>query len=461
MSDKAVTQPAVRFAPSPTGLLHIGNIRTATLNWLFARKHGGNVLLRLDDTDVERSRDEFADAIRRDLSWLGLDWDREESQKGRTDRYDLAAERLKAAGLLYPCFETSEELERKRRRQLANHRPPIYDRSALKLGAEEISERMTSGAQPHWRFRLPNTDDDERAPKPTPVSWDDLVRGELTVDLGSLSDPVLIRADGTYLYTFTSIVDDAELGISHIIRGDDHVTNTGVQIAIFNAFGFDAPAFGHHSLLVGAEGQALSKRLGALSIESLRDSGYEPMAVLSHAALIGTSEAIEPCSETGALIDLFGLEKISTAPGRFDLAELRNLNAKLLHNLSFDQVRDRLTKYGVSDDAEDFWLAVRGNLEVLSDVELWWRVTNGAIEPQIEDAAFLKAAADLLPEEPWNEATWGAWTAEIKKETGRKGRALFHPLRLALTGEESGPELKALLPLIGRERVLKRFTSSQ
>lgn len=451
-------KPILRFAPSPTGKIHIGNVRTATLNWLYAAKHAGTFILRLDDTDLERSTEEFAQGIRDDLTWLGLTWAREERQSLRNPQYEAAADKLKAAGILYPCYETEDELERRRNRQRALGRPPIYDRAALKLSREDRARIEAEGRKPHWRFRLPNTSAEHGlAPQPTIVSWNDLIRGDQMVDLGSLSDPVLIRADGTFLYTFTSVVDDIEFGVTHIIRGEDHVTNTGVQIAIIEALGGVPPAFGHHSLLIGADGQALSKRLGALSVESFRAEGLEPMAVLSHAALVGTSDAIEPHRARSELASLLDLDKISKAPGRFDLEELRGLNAKLLHKLPYEDVADRLTAMGITGGPA-FWEAVRGNLRVLSDAQGWWQVVSGSIEPVIEDAPFLATAARLIPAEPWSGETWAQWTHAIKIETGAKGKALFHPLRLALTGTEQGPDLKALLPLIGRERALARLS---
>lgn len=450
-------KPRVRFAPSPTGRIHIGNIRTAALNWLFARKHEGSFLLRLDDTDTVRSTEEFAGAIRDDLIWLGLTWDEEARQQDRTALYEEAAEKLKASGALYPCFETEEELDRRRKRQLAMHKPPIYDRAALKLTDDEIATRIGRGEKPHWRFRLPNTTEERGLiPQPTLVSWNDLIRGDQTVDLGSLSDPVLIREDGSFLYTFTSVVDDIEFGITHIVRGEDHVTNTGVQIAIFEAMGATPPGFGHHSLLVGADGQALSKRLGALSVQSFRDEGLEPMAVLCHAALVGTSDAIEPFTSRDELAAKLDFAKISTAPGRFDVADLKALNSKLLHMLDYADVADRLRGLGV-EGREEFWNAVRGNLDVFSDARLWWEVVSAPIDPVIEDSKLTVAAAAVLPPEPWSQATWSEWTAAIKERTGAKGKALFHPLRLALTGREAGPELKFLLPMMGRDRVLARL----
>lgn len=448
---------AVRFAPSPTGRLHIGNIRTAVLNYLYAVKTGGRFLLRMDDTDTERSTEAFAEGIRRDLDWLGLTTDWHARQSGRIARYDEVVESLKASGKLYPCYESEDELERRRRRQMARGLPPIYDRTALKLTDAERAAFAADGRKPHWRLRLPNTESpDDLKPLPTIVSWNDLVRGDQTVDLGSLSDPVLIRADGTYLYTFTSVVDDIDFAITHIVRGADHITNTGVQIALFEALGAVPPAFGHHSLLVDGEGKALSKRIDSLSVEGLRAVGYEPMAVVSHAALVGTSEAIAPHTSMASLAETLDFSKISHSPARFDVTELDGLNARLLHMLEFADVSARLAATGVPG-GEDFWLAVRGNLQKLADAAEWWQVVAGTITPVIEDAAFLERAAALLPAEPWDHNTWSVWTGAVKAETGAKGRALFHPLRLALTGREAGPELKTLLPLIGRERAQARL----
>jgi len=445
----------VRFAPSPTGRMHVGNVRTAILNWLFARAHSGTFMLRLDDTDAERSTDAFADGIREDLRWLGLAWALEERQSARVDRYAQAAETLKRSGRLYPCYETEDELDRKRKRQLARGMPPIYDRSALKLTEAERSGLEREGRRPHWRFRLANSEDGS-APLPTIVSWNDLIRGDQTIDVGSLSDPVVIRADGTFLYTFTSVVDDADFAITHVIRGEDHVTNTGVQLQLFEALGQEPPAFGHHSLLIGADGHALSKRLGALSIESLRAAGLEPMAVASYTALIGTSDAIEPHAHLEELARLFAFAKISTAPARFDLDELKALNARFLHKLPYAEVAPRLEALGVGGGA-DFWAAVRGNLSVIEDAAGWWRVISGDVVPVTEDKELSARAAALLPAEPWDGTTWDVWITALKAATGRKGRALFHPLRLALTGLEDGPELKVLLPLIGRRKAERRL----
>ena len=436
----------VRFAPSPTGRLHIGNIRPAVFNWLFARREGGTFLLRFDDTDLERSKEEYVAGIRDDLNWLGLTWDEEFRQSQRFAFYEAAAEKLKKAGRLYACYETAGELERRRKRQMARGKPPVYDRAALKLTDEEKKEFEAQGRKPHWRFLL-----EQRR-----TAWDDLIRGPQEIDAASISDPVLIREDGTPLYTFTSVADDADVGITHIIRGEDHVTNTAVQIQLFEALGAAVPIFAHHNLLTGAQGEALSKRLGSLSILGLREEGLEPLAVMTHASLIGTSEALHPQESLDALAKLFDFSKVSRAPARFDPEELKGLNAKLLHGTPYAQVADRLSERGISG-GEPFWLAVRANLEVFADVDLWWAVVHGKIEPVIEDAAFTDKALALLPPDPWDSATWSKWTEAVKQATGAKGRALYHPLRLALTGLERGPELKDLLPLFGREKAAARL----
>lgn len=450
--------PIVRFAPSPTGRLHIGNLRPALLNWLFAARHGGTFILRLDDTDRIRSTEAFATAIREDLAWIGLSWAREERQSTRLARYAEAAERLKAAGRLYPCYESEDELDRRRKRQLARGLPPIYDRAALSLSPEDRRRLEDEGRRPHWRFLLANFERDPKRPGPTLEAWSDLVRGEQQIGISSLSDPVLVREDGTPLYTFSSVVDDIDFGITHVIRGEDHVTNTGIQIQIFKALGagLTLPRFAHHSLLVGADGQALSKRIGSLSIEGFRAAGIEPMAIASLAALIGTPEAIAPFPTLPELAQHFDLERLSRSPGRFDEAELRSLNAKLLHATAFERVCQRLQAWGI-DGGEAFWNAVRGNIVTLDECRDWWQVVSGPIAPRRENEPLLAEAAALLPAEPWDATTFGAWTEAIKARTNAKGRALFHPLRLALTGRETGPELKALLPLIGRERALTRL----
>jgi glutamyl-tRNA synthetase len=451
----------VRFAPSPTGNIHIGNARTALFNWLFALKNGGRFVLRFDDTDIARSRQEYADQIQKDLHWLGIHPDVIVHQSARFETYAAAADALKAAGRLYPCYETAEELELRRKILLSRRLPPVYGREALRLSADDRAKLEAEGRRPHWRFLLPNFDADPFAPHRTDIRWNDLVRGPETVDLASLSDPVMIREDGSYLYTFTSVVDDAELGISAIIRGDDHVTNTGVQIALFNALDREPPAFGHHNLLTTISGEGLSKRSGALSVRSLAESGLEPMAVASLAVLIGTSESVSAMPSMQALAEHFDLAATSRSASKFDPDELAVLNRALIHHMPFAEAKERLGAMGVaSDKAEAFWLAVRGNLDVFGDAARWWRIVSvGPDAPpdlSAEERSFVRAAYDFLPPEPWNHGTWKAWTEKVKDATGRKGRALYHPLRLALTGLSAGPDLSDLLPLLGREGTLAR-----
>jgi glutamyl-tRNA synthetase len=450
-----------RFAPSPTGHIHIGNARTALANWLFAQNHGGQFILRFDDTDVERSKREYADGIARDLKWLGIHPHALYRQSERFAVYQAAAERLKTAGLLYPCYETADELERRRRLRLARKLPPVYGREALSLTAEDRVALETEGRRPHWRFLLPNFDGDPSKPHRTEVHWDDLVRGRQTVDLSSLSDPVLIREDGTWLYTMPSVVDDIEMGVTHVIRGEDHVTNTGAQIALFRALGAEPPVFGHHNLLTTISGEGLSKRTGALSIGTLAQEGFEPMAVASLAVLTGTSDNVEPKATMAELGDAFDLSHVSKSAAKFDPAELGTLNRKLVHHLEFENVSDRLQAIGIEGEkAELFWTAVRGNLEKFADVLAWWLiVTKGSDHSEAlpeEDVEFARGAFDLLPPEPFNGETWKIWTDAVKVASGRRGRQLFMPLRIALTGRSAGPELAELLPLFGREGTLAR-----
>jgi glutamyl-tRNA synthetase len=438
--------PVVRFAPSPTGLIHIGNARTALLNALFARREGGTFVLRFDDTDLERSRPEFADAIEADLTWLGIPPDRVVRQSERFALYDAVAERLRENGRLYACYETPDELEFRRRRQLARGLPPVYDRAALKLTPEERAAIEAGGRRPHWRFKL-----DHRI-----VPWTDLVRGESHVDTASLSDPVLVREDGTYLYTLPSVADDIELGITHVIRGEDHVTNTAVQVQLFEALGAAAPTFGHHNLLTTASGEGLSKRLGHLSLKGLREAGLEPAAIASLAVLVGSAEAVRPVADLGELAALVDFAHISRAPAKFDEAELEHLNAGLVHEMPFETVRPRLEALGISG-GEAFWKAVRGNLAKVADAAEWWRVVAGPVIPVIEDRAFVEQAAELLPPPPWDRSTWKLWTDAVKAASGAKGRALYLPLRLALTGRGDGPDFAQLLPLIGFEAAARRL----
>jgi glutamyl-tRNA synthetase len=436
----------VRFAPSPTGLLHVGNARTAVVNWLFARKTGGKFFLRIDDTDTERSKPEYEAAIVEDLDWLGLTHDLFARQMERADAHQAAAEKLKASGRLYPAYETADELDRRRKRQIAMKRPPVYDRAALALSAEDRAGLEGEGRRPHWRFKLSQAK----------VRWRDLIRGEVEIDTAHLSDPVLIREDGRFLYTLPSVADDVDFAVTHIVRGEDHVTNTAAQIEIFEALGAQVPAFAHFPLLVGSGGEALSKRIGSLSLRELREGGIEPLALASYLAKTGTSDAIELRASLDDLAREFDFGKIGRAPAHFDPKELEGLNARLLHGLPYEAVAARLAALGVPQGAA-FWDAVKPNLTRLSDAKDLALLVTGPVAPVIEDAGFAASAAELLPPEPWDESTWSTWTRAVGAATGAKGRALFHPLRLALTGREHGPELKKLLPLIGRVEALARL----
>ena len=431
----------VRFAPSPTGKLHVGNVRAALWNWLFARKAGGKFILRVDDTDRERSKQEYVDAIKADLAWLGLDFDTTFKQSDRFDQYDAARNRLIEAGLLYPCYETAEELDRKRKLQRARGLPPVYDRAALKLTDDDRAKLEAEGRQPHWRFKLSQET----------VHWTDLIRGETTVDTASVSDPVLIREDGMYLYTLPSCVDDIDHNITHILRGEDHVTNTGVQLEIFKALGGATPSFAHHSLLIGADGQGLSKRLGSLSIEALREEGLEAAAITSLLARLGTSDPVIPVKDTKSLVEGFDLERVGRAPARFDPVELELLNGKILHETNYADVHPRLETYGVN---EEMWNVLRENIARLSDVSKWTAIISGEVDPVIEDAELLNAAAALIPDTLDHES-WGVLTSTLKEQTGVKGKKLFMPLRLALTGESRGPEMAALFPLLGADKAAR------
>ncbi|WP_290498139.1 glutamate--tRNA ligase [Hyphomonas sp. UBA4494] len=444
-----MTAPIVRFAPSPTGRLHVGNVRTALINWLFAKGQQGKFILRIDDTDTERSTQEYEDGIRTDLTWLGLVWDDSFSQSKRFAEYDAAADKLREMGLLYPCYETADELDRKRKIALSRGRPPVYDRAALELSDEDKAKLEAEGRTPHWRFKLSGGR----------VEWTDLVRGDQSIDTSSLSDPILIREDGSYLYTLPSVVDDIEAKITHVVRGEDHVTNSGAQIEIFKALGGTAPDMAHTPLLIGADGQGLSKRLGSLSMGELRAQGYEPMAVSSLLAKIGTSDNVEARETLDQLVAEFDFGKIGRAPARFDEAELLSLNAAILHGLPFEAVKDRLADVDPRAADEAFWTVVRENCSLLPDVAAWVETVFGEITPLVdaEDKDFVATAATLLPEGDLTGESWSQWANAVKAETGRKGRGLFMTLRKALTGQEHGPDMGALLPLIGRDRALRRL----
>ncbi|KAA2212280.1 glutamate--tRNA ligase [Teichococcus oryzae] len=440
----------LRFAPSPTGYLHVGNARVAVANWLIARRHGGRFILRFDDTDAARSRAEFAEGIEEDLRWLGLDWDESFKQSDRLERYEAAAEKLKKSGHLYPCLESEEELRFKREQRQKQGRPPVYDRAALKMTPEQLQRALDNGKQPYWRFKLSTRT----------VEWQDGVLGRRQVKLPPISDPVLIRADGSFLYTFTSVVDDLETGITDIVRGEDHVTNTGVQIDILEALGGrpqgrpGAIRFAHLPLLTDADGGQLSKRLGSMGLRQLRRDGIEPAALVGYLSALGSSR--DPAAATPAeLAPVYDLGHVSRSAARFDPAQLLGLNRRYLHGLDFATVRDRLPEG--ADEA--FWLSVRGNLDLLAEARDWWDIARGdiTVAPQPEDAGFLRAALDALPPEPWGEESWNAWVKPLGAATGRKGKALFLPLRLALTGEDHGPEMRLFLPQIGRARAADRL----
>jgi len=472
----------VRFAPSPTGYLHIGNARAALINWLFAKKHNGHFMFRLDDTDLERSKREYEQRIYEDLKWLGLDYQSFAKQSERFDRYHQAKEALIKAGRLYPCYETPEELEFKRKRQLAKGAPPVYDRAALNLTDAEKQAFEAKGIKPHWRFLL----------KSEHVKWDDMVRGPVDFSEGHLSDPVLVKADGTYLYTITSVVDDIDFDITHIIRGEDHVTNTAVQIQIFDALGEistldnigdDIPdpkgyggfkktniVFGHTTLLMGADGDALSKRLGSKSLGDFRSDGLEPMAINCVLARLGTSMPVEPCLDLETLAQGFDIGTFSRTPPKLDPKDLWLMNHKILTTMPYGKIKNKLQN--IKSEApeaihlnkinEDIWNIIRGNLHDFKEVIGWCKIIFGDLETgaDVEDKDFIRAALGCLPTGPWDETTWGLWTNSLKEKTGKKGKDLFMPLRKTLTGMDHGPEMKDLLPIIGEEKVKQRLTVS-
>ncbi len=429
-----------RFAPSPTGYLHVGNLRAAFMNWAIARKAGGTFILRLDDTDPERSTVEFADQIQRDLEWLGLTWDRVETQSSRLDRYNEVADELRAAGRFYECFETPTELDLKRKKQLNMRKPPVYDRSALALSDAE-KDALRAERSGHWRFKL----DHQR------IEWNDGILGDLSIDAASVSDPVLIRGDGQFLYTLASVCDDVDFGITNVVRGSDHVTNTATQIQIIEALGGAVPAFAHHSLLTGPQGEGLSKRLGTLALKDLREQGVEPMALLSHMARLGSSHPLELHQDMASLVDGFDLSSFGSAPTKFDVADLGPLSAKLLHSMDINHVQADLDALEIPDDVvAPFWEMARENIETRADLTQLWALCRDGVEPDVdpEDVDFIEQAMGLLPAEPRSDTSWKEWTTAVKEATGRKGKGLFMPLRKALTGMAHGPDMSKLLPLL-------------
>ena len=438
----------VRFAPSPTGNLHVGNLRTALVNYLFARSKGGHFMLRIDDTDTERSTAAFEASIRTDLEWMGMNHDSGDRQSERLGQYDAALQRLLADGRAYACYETPEELALKRKAQLSAGRPPVYDRAALKLSEDQKAAFEADGRRPHFRFLLNDAE----------VAWHDMVRGDVAYHMSSLSDPVLFREDGRVIYTMASVVDDIDHAITHIIRGEDHVTNSAAQIQLFEALGARAPEMGHVALLAGADGEGLSKRLGSLSICQLRDEGMQPAAIASLLARIGTADPVVPQPALGEIIDGFDLSRFGRATAKFDPAELAQINARVIQQLDFATVEAELAAAGVGG-GEPFWQAVRDNLGIVAEAADWWSVCTAPVTPVIEAEAqaVTNAAAELLPDGDLPAEIWGDWTSAIATATGVKGRGLFMPLRLALTGRQKGPEIAPLLSFMGRARVIERL----
>lgn len=430
-----------RFAPSPTGYLHVGNLRTALFNYLITRKAGGTFILRLDDTDPERSKQEYADAIQEDLEWLGISWDRLERQSARLDRYAEAADDLRGKGRFYECFETPTELDLKRKKQLNMGRPPVYDRAALALSEAEKDHLRAERGAGHWRFKLDQTR----------IDWTDGILGDLSIDAASVSDPVLIRHDGQVLYTLASVCDDIDFGVTHVVRGSDHVTNTATQIQIIGALGGAVPSFAHHSLLTGPQGEALSKRLGTLALRDLRAAGVQPMALLSLMARLGSSQPVELQGSMDEIAEGFDLDQFGAAPTKFDVNDLYPLTGRYLGGLDFAQVAGEIAALGVPGDiAEAFWLVARENITTLKDLGGWWALCRDGAEPVVDEAdrEFVADALALLPPGPYTTSSWGEWTDAVKQATGRKGRGLFMPLRKALTGLDHGPDMSALMPLL-------------
>lgn len=430
-----------RFAPSPTGYLHVGNIRTALFNYLIAKKNGGNFILRIDDTDTERSSQVFEDAIKRDLEWLGVEWDRIEKQSLRFERYRDCLETLKKDQRLYPCYETTQILELKRKKLLNMGKPPVYDRSALTLSNDQIQKFISEGREPHWRFLLHHQK----------VSWDDEIAGNISVDLASVSDPVFVKEDGQFLYTIASVCDDIDFSITHVIRGSDHITNTATQIQLLETLGSIVPFYGHHSLLTGLDGDNLSKRLGSLAIHELRSSGIEPMALISMLSALGSSKPVRIIHSLDELFSDFNLGTFSSAPTKFDPELLTSISIKVLNSLPFEFIKSDLEVLRVPEEKRTlFWEAVRENIQTRREIkEVWDFCVNGAKGiVSDEDKEFVGTALKLLPALPFTQETWKNWTEEVSKNTGRKGKNLFMPLRSVVTGKSTGPDMSKLMPLL-------------
>lgn len=443
----------LRFAPSPTGYLHLGNIRTALINWLYARTHQGSFILRLDDTDAQRSQQKYADQIQEDLVWLGLNFDQLVKQSDRLSQYAKAVESLKSQGRLYPCYETQDELELQRKIQLSSGKPPLYNRASLSLTLDQINKYKEEGRQPHWRYKM----------EPGEIRWTDLVRGDVVFQAELLNDPILIREDGSPVFTLATAVDDVEMGITHIIRGEDHVTNTALQIQLMEALTGENNTiqFGHLALIAGGKGEGLSKREKSLSIIQLREDGIEPLAINSVLAKLGTSDPINPHMSLDGILTEFDIAKFGRATPKLDVEDLWQMNVKILQILPFDRIKERLETMGMKDVTPEFWSLIQKNIIKFQDVKEWWTICYGHKAFREENKTLLEAAEHLLPTEPWDTATFKTWIDDVKQNTGLKGKELFMPIRKALTGQEHGPELKDLILLMGRPKVLNRLQTAR
>ncbi|XVN42301.1 MAG: glutamate--tRNA ligase [Candidatus Rickettsia vulgarisii] len=438
-----------RFAPSPTGMLHIGNARTALINWLYTRKNNGTFILRFDDTDLERSKEEYKKAIEEDLKFLGLNWDQTFNQLSRLDKYDSIKTLLLNQNRLYPCFETPEELDLKRKLQLSRGLPPVYDRASLKLTKEQIDDYLKQGRKPHYRFLMSHT----------PIIWQDMIKGEIKYDGKILSDPIVTREDGSMTYMLCSVIDDTDYNITHIIRGEDHVTNTAIQVQMFEALEAKIPNFAHLSLVISKD-EKISKRSGGFEIASLKnDIGLEPITINSFFSLLGSSTAIAPFKNLDQLVKSFDISNLSKSPTTYLPEELERLNHKLLISLSFDEIKNRLNDIGCNQITEQFWLAVRANLQKLSEIKDWWNICYSPVKLDNLDKDFLKQAANLLVDDQITTNTWSDWTQNIINVTGRKGKEVFLPLRLAITGMSSGPEMSVILPLLSKDEIIRRLNA--
>ncbi|MDC3270030.1 glutamate--tRNA ligase [Alphaproteobacteria bacterium] len=438
-----------RFAPSPTGLLHVGNARSAVLNWAFAKKNNGSFILRIDDTDQTRSSKVFENKIKENLSWLGLDWNKTFNQSERTNLYNSNIEKLRNDGRLYPCFETAEELSLKKKSLLSSGKPPIYDRSSLSLSKEEINEKINSGLKPHWRFRLEDGI----------IHWNDLIKDQVKFDSKYLSDPILIREDGSLLYHLPSVIDDIDEGITHIIRGEDHITNTAFHIQIFNALDAHPPHFAHHPFLTDQEGKGFGKRIGSLSIENLRSEGYEDISIINYLLNIGSSEDIKPETKLENIISNFDIKNISNSSAKFSDHVLKSLNSDMLKIYNYEDIKSKFESFDNKIDSKKLWKFSQNNIEFFKDIENWLSTVEIIIDIEKYDIpdALIAAAIECIPSDPFSYETWDSWTKSINAKTGLKGKALYMPLRVILTGKEKGPELKNFLPLLDKETLLRKF----